>query len=227
MFTLGSEETFENGEIIFEEGNSGDWIYVILSGSVEISRKINGRKFILKVLKEGEIFGELSFIGQIKRTATAVAISKTTVGIMDRDSMDREFNNISSDFRSILVLMVNRFKDMIDRTSEYSERIEPRIPKILTVSFKDRLSFLKAYSGNISSTGLFIKTDKPLNKGEQFLLKLQLPELQEILKVNCSVVWSRNKNDEENKLPLGMGIKFIEMTKKDRQIFQDYIKALI
>ena len=38
MFLLSSEENFKNGQIIFKEGSSGDWVYLILSGSVEISR---------------------------------------------------------------------------------------------------------------------------------------------------------------------------------------------
>ena len=37
MFTIASEETYPDGKMIFQEGSSGDWVYVILSGSVEIS----------------------------------------------------------------------------------------------------------------------------------------------------------------------------------------------
>ena len=112
MFTLVSEEVYEDGQIIFKENSSGNWVYVVLSGSVEVFKMIGKKKFVIEVLKEGEVFGELSFIGGIKRTATVMAIGKTTVGVIDRDSLDREFNKISSDFRSILVAIVRRFKKM-------------------------------------------------------------------------------------------------------------------
>jgi len=35
MFQTAIEEKYKNGDIIFEEGSSGDWIYVIESGTVE------------------------------------------------------------------------------------------------------------------------------------------------------------------------------------------------
>ena len=35
---------YEDGEVIFEENSIGDEIYIVESGKVEISRRINGRK---------------------------------------------------------------------------------------------------------------------------------------------------------------------------------------
>ncbi|MBW1667663.1 MAG: cyclic nucleotide-binding domain-containing protein, partial [Deltaproteobacteria bacterium] len=48
MFTLASEETYEDGQVIIKEGSAGDWVYVILSGAVEISRTIGGRRFVVE-----------------------------------------------------------------------------------------------------------------------------------------------------------------------------------
>jgi len=39
MFQTAIEEKYTDGQIIFKEGSSGDWIYVIESGAVEISKK--------------------------------------------------------------------------------------------------------------------------------------------------------------------------------------------
>jgi len=227
MFTLASEETYSDGQIIFNENNSGDWVYMVLSGSVEISKMISGKKFVLEVLKEGEAFGELSYIGDIKRTATATAVGETTVGIIDRDTLDQEFNKLSSDFRSVLVAVVRRFKIMIERVTDFSARREPRIPKILLVSYKDKKSFLTAYTGNISGGGLFIKTKTPLPVGETFLLKLQLPDIPEHLKIKCTVAWADKQEGGKGKDPPGMGIKFSEMSDKDNQRLQSYLKSLV
>ena len=100
MFELASEETFKEGDIIFKEGSAGDWVYVILSGSVEVSKKAGGKKFVVAVLHENEVFGELSFLGGIRRTATALALEDVTLGVIERSYLDAEFNKISSDFRS-------------------------------------------------------------------------------------------------------------------------------
>ncbi len=226
MYQIASEETYKDGQVILEEGSSGDWVYVVLSGSVEMSKTIGGRKVIITALELGEVFGELGYLGAMKRTATARAIGETTVGIIDRSFLDQEFNKLSGPFRSILVAVVKRFKDLIDRACEFSSRKETRVQKTLSLMFKDRKSFIKAYTGNISKGGLFIMTERPLNQGEQFLLKLQVPDLPEPIKLNCEVSWVREQSDIE-KRPPGMGVKFSKMTKRDNQILNQYFQTLI
>ena len=228
MFSIGSEGTYEDGQIIIKEGNPGDWVYQVLSGSVEISRMIGGKKFIIDVLKEGEVFGELGFLGGInKRTATITAIGETTVSVIDRDSMDAEYNKLSSDFRAILVTVVRRFDKMLNRASDFNVRAEKRVLNSLSVSYKDKQSFLKAYTENISSGGFFIKTPNPLDQDVEFNLKLQLPELSEPLMIKCKVAWANKEEDKSLKQPMGMGLKFIEMSENDEKIFQNYLKTIM
>jgi uncharacterized protein (TIGR02266 family) len=227
MFTLAHEETYEDGQVIFLEGSSGDWVYVVLSGKVEISRNIGGKRYVIEILKEGEVFGELSFLGGIKRSASAQAVGSTTVGIINRDYMDREFNKLSSEFRSILVAVVRRFKNMIDQTSDISIRADATTLKVLSMTFKDHQSFLKAYTGDAKSGGLFIRTDKALGQGEQFLLRLQLPGFPQSMKIKCTVAWVRKKEEGTEARPAGMGVKFMEMAKRDSITFQKYLQSLL
>jgi CRP/FNR family cyclic AMP-dependent transcriptional regulator len=225
MFIFSSEETYQDGQVILEAGASGNWVYMILSGSVEIYRMGEGKKFVIETLKEGEVFGELSFLGNIKRTASARAIGETIVGIIDRDSLDEEYNKLSSDFRSILISVATRFKTMIDRMSDVSVRREARLPRSISLSYKDQESFAKAYTANISGGGLFIRTKKPLGQGDQFLLNLQLAGLPNPLKIKCEVVWSRSQESDAGKRPPGMGVKFLEMAQKDEQTLNHYLQV--
>ncbi|MBW1999897.1 MAG: TIGR02266 family protein [Deltaproteobacteria bacterium] len=226
FFNIVREETYQDGQIIFEQGTSGTWVYVILSGSIEVSRTVRGRKYILGILREGEVFGELALIGSVKRTATTRAIGETTVGILDREFLDEEFNKLSSDFRSILVTFVRRFEKMIDRIQEFSLRGGERIPRSLSLSFKDRDRFISAYSGNISSGGIFIVTKNPLKAGEEFLLKLQLPELNAPLQIRCQVSWTRQQEEATKGRPPGMGVKFLEMSQSDAKTLKEYINRI-
>ncbi len=120
FYNIASEEKFDDGEIIFEEGKSGDWVCIVLEGSVEVSKTVSGGKFILGKLGRGEIFGELALLGAVKRTATVRAISETTIGIIDREFLDKELNKMSSDLRSIVVSAAQRFKKVIDRIQGFS-----------------------------------------------------------------------------------------------------------
>lgn len=223
MFPIASEETYGDGDIIFEEGSSGDWIYVILSGEVEIYKTFNNKKYIIEILKEGEVFGELSFIGNIKRTASARAIGNTRLGVIDRDFLYTEFNKLSSPMRSILVSVVLRFKKMLSRATGFTQRTEPRKPKTIMLKYKDRDSFLNAYTDNIGIEGLFIRTKNPLNKGEIFLMKLFLPEIEEPLNIQSQVVWIKEKEQEQGKEYAGMGIRFLKMTSKDRELLNRFL----
>lgn len=130
MFYVVSEETYQDGEVIIEEGTSGDWVYVVQTGSVEISKTIQGKKFILAMLGPGEVFGELGFLGNVTRTATARAAGETSVGLIDRAMLDSQFNKLSSEFRTILTAVVQRFKQMLIEPSSCHpvKRLELRRP---------------------------------------------------------------------------------------------------
>jgi len=111
MFQIASYETFQDGQVIFQEGTHGDWIYLIEEGSVEISKKVKGRRVVVEVLSRGEIFGEMAFIAKMPRTATATAVGETTVGIIDREYYDNEFNKLPADFRQIFSTVATRLKN--------------------------------------------------------------------------------------------------------------------
>jgi uncharacterized protein (TIGR02266 family) len=227
MFYTATEETYHDGQIIIKEGASGDWVYVILSGKVEISRTIGEKRFVIEVLQPGEVFGELGFFAGIPRTATARALGNTTVGVIDREFLDREFNKLSSDFRTILGAVVERFSKMLDRTCDFTSREQIRIIESWSVKYRDGASFLEAFTGNVSSGGLFIETDHPLEQGEQFSLELGLPDVPESLKIKCEVVWAASKAEKlDRQASRGMGVRFLEMTKKDHQILKGRIEEI-
>lgn len=227
MHPIASEETFSDGQLIFKEASPGDWVYVILSGAVEITKEVEGRKVVIVILKEGEVFGELGFLGGIKRTAAARAVGATTLGVIDRAFLDSEFNKLSAEFRSILMAVVLRFREMIDRISETSKRAEQRFHRSIALTYKDRQAFVSACTGNISAKGLFIRTDNPLERNETFLLKLQLPDLPEPLTIQSQVAWSRRPGELDEKSPSGMGIRFLDMNEKDDQALRKYLHELL
>jgi len=110
MFQVASYETYPDGKVIFAEGSHGDWIYVVEEGAVEISKKDGEHKVVIEVLKPGDPFGELAYIAKIARTATATAVGKTVIGILDRDYFDREFNKLPGDFQVMFKTVALRLK---------------------------------------------------------------------------------------------------------------------
>ncbi len=72
--------SFERGEVIFREGDQGDSLYVLRSGSVSIRRDhLDGRTIALSELRAGSMFGELAAFGGEVRSATAEALEPTAL----------------------------------------------------------------------------------------------------------------------------------------------------
>ena len=64
---------------IFREGDEGDYMYVVKSGKVRIETR--GQE--LAVIGEGEIFGEMSMIDRVQRSAAALALTDCELVTVD------------------------------------------------------------------------------------------------------------------------------------------------
>jgi NADH dehydrogenase len=64
---------YEAGETVFEEGDSGDSLFMILSGEVEVIKIVAGEPQHIGTLSPGEYFGEMALLGRRPRSATARA----------------------------------------------------------------------------------------------------------------------------------------------------------
>src|SRR5438876_11021096 len=76
-------------EIIFEENEAGDSLYLIADGSVKISKKGRaGQQETLAYLMESDFFGEMALVDAGKRSAQAAAVDHVVVGRIDREGWD-------------------------------------------------------------------------------------------------------------------------------------------
>ena len=74
------ERRLLKGDVLFNEGDPGDRLYVVTDGKIKLGHASNdGRETLLAVMGEGEMFGELSLFDPGPRTATATALTDATV----------------------------------------------------------------------------------------------------------------------------------------------------
>ncbi len=72
-----TEVELARGRMLFQEGDPGDALYVMISGKIKLVRKANdGRENLLAVLGPGEMFGELSVFDPGPRSTAAMAVTK-------------------------------------------------------------------------------------------------------------------------------------------------------
>jgi len=70
--------TFDVGQLIFEEGSSGRELFVVLDGEVEIAKGNGPSKTVIVTLGRGEFFGEMAVIDGSSRSASAIAAAPNT-----------------------------------------------------------------------------------------------------------------------------------------------------
>jgi CRP/FNR family cyclic AMP-dependent transcriptional regulator len=82
------ERSFARGDVIFDQGDPGDVLFVIQSGEVELSRLgISGRQIVGR-LGPGEFFGEMSVVVGECRTTRAVALFETRLLELDGETLE-------------------------------------------------------------------------------------------------------------------------------------------
>jgi NADH dehydrogenase len=80
-------EHFEPGQAIFQEGDHGDWLYIIEEGEVEVRKVIAGQgETPIRRLGPGDCFGEIALLGDHVRTASTHSLTSANVLALDRDA---------------------------------------------------------------------------------------------------------------------------------------------
>lgn len=108
-------------------------------------------------------------------------------------------------------------------------RQHPRAPIELKVEYRKMNTFFSDFTKNISKGGTFIKTERPLPIGTEFVFKLFVPVLQKPFELRGRVVWhntelrKQNPDNPQN----GMGIRFVYADKSERDTFEKVVESLM
>jgi CRP-like cAMP-binding protein len=85
-------ETLElnSGETLFEEGDDGDYVCFIISGSLEVVKLTTWQNFttVIATLNEGYCIGEMTLIDHAPRSATIRAYEDTKLAILTQKAFD-------------------------------------------------------------------------------------------------------------------------------------------
>jgi CRP-like cAMP-binding protein len=74
---------FPAGTVLFEEGQPGDDMYIVVTGEVELRRQVGASERVLAVLRDGEFFGEMAILNARPRSATAVVRTTARLFVVD------------------------------------------------------------------------------------------------------------------------------------------------
>jgi type IV pilus assembly protein PilZ len=111
--------------------------------------------------------------------------------------------------------------------TDADRRDENRTPIELKVSYKRVNSFFADYTRNISRGGTFIATARPLAMGTEFIFALEVPGLEEPLRLNGRVIWTTEPENSTRANPAGMGIEFQYVDQAERRETEIIVENLL
>ena len=121
LLAIGDLRQVASGELLFQEGDEGSEMYVILEGRVMISKYIPGAgEEALAILERGDFFGEMSLIDGEPRSADARAYSgPLTVLALDqatvREILAMDPHAALELFQLLCRLIANRLREIDEK----------------------------------------------------------------------------------------------------------------
>jgi CRP-like cAMP-binding protein len=112
METGALGKLYHDGEAIVREGETGDCMYVVQAGQVEVLQGKENNEVRLAVLNEGDFFGEMAIFEREVRSATVRAIGEVRVLTVEKKNFLRRIQEDPSLAYHIVQTMSHRIRDL-------------------------------------------------------------------------------------------------------------------
>src|SRR5918999_5239611 len=113
--------SWQRGEVVFREGDSGDTCYLIKSGAVLLTREHqDGRMVAIAECRAGAMFGELAMFRGETRSATAEAIEPTEAVALLAPDMSRLIRDNPDIATELLATLAERVSSTTERLMQQS-----------------------------------------------------------------------------------------------------------
>jgi len=113
---------YKQGEILTKEGESSTALYLIIKGSVLVTKTRDNAKIRIAKLGPGEIFGEMSFFSKKARNSDITANEEVIVIRMDNDFFQKISPDIKDKTKNYFIeLLITRLDMMNDSIMKISK----------------------------------------------------------------------------------------------------------
>ncbi len=113
-----TEELFAPGQVIFEDDAPGDTLYIIKSGRVQVTRRLEtGQEHVLAEIESGEFFGEMALLEEKPRSARVAACVPTCLLAMSR----RTFNTLIEHHPTVAISFLKVISARLRRRNQEQE----------------------------------------------------------------------------------------------------------
>ena len=119
--SVTEEAAFDEMEMVFQEGEIGDTLFLVLEGEVAVIKDCNAeREFELDTIGPGDYFGEMALFGDDRRSAT-IRVKKNarflTLNKQELQEIVREYPQIALHVCRVLSMRIRRLHGKISDQS--------------------------------------------------------------------------------------------------------------
>ncbi len=109
---------FDPGSILFQEGDTGEALYILTKGLVKLSKvDLGGYEKTLAILQPPEFFGEMALLGDQTRSATALTIGETEAYLLFED----DFNKLIQAYPTISINLTTTLAQRLSGTNDEAQ----------------------------------------------------------------------------------------------------------
>lgn len=136
----GIERTYKKGQILFNAGDEGDALYVLIEGAVKgYATSDDGTELIMGILEPPSVFGEIAVGDSGVRSATIEVVAPTRVLVLTRAQFFAALGNHQELVEAYIARLVAMIRNLQDRTeSLVFLDLQGRVAKLLMALLEDR-----------------------------------------------------------------------------------------
>lgn len=118
-----SKLLYSKGEILVQQGDSGDSLFIITDGVVDVSVSDSiGNRTHLADLHSGDYFGEMSLLTGEPRSASVIALAETEVIVVEKSGMAELLEQEASIAEPLSAMLDERLRDLSGRVTEQTAK---------------------------------------------------------------------------------------------------------
>ena len=119
------ERTFNGGEVIIREGDTGNTFFQLLEGRVGVFKNYDKADEVqVAVIEPGQYFGEMAVIETYPRSSTVVAIGDVKVVEIPAEALNEYFTQNPDKILSIMEIFGSRIKKMTEDCNEAKKALD-------------------------------------------------------------------------------------------------------
>jgi CRP-like cAMP-binding protein len=136
LHELGQAREFPRGSVLMYEGESGEWVMVLLAGRVKVTRSgQTGQEVLLSIRDPGDLLGELAVIDGRPRIATVTGLEQVHALVIPAPEFRAHLERAPAAAFALREVLTTRCRDAVLKryelvTSDTAARVAARLVEL-------------------------------------------------------------------------------------------------